>query len=42
MLACLVISTAFGADDDRLILTGKTGPGNGKRIVLVSGEEEYR
>jgi type 1 glutamine amidotransferase len=30
------------AASDRLVLTGKSGPGKGKRIVLVSGDEEYR
>src|SRR5258708_6171891 len=27
---------------DRLVIPGKNGPGKGKRIVLVSGDEEYR
>jgi len=27
---------------DRLVLPGKSGPGKGRRIVLVSGDEEYR
>jgi hypothetical protein len=27
---------------DRLVIQGKNGPGKGKRIVLVSGDEEYR
>src|SRR5215471_2115170 len=27
---------------DRLVIEGKSGPGRGKRIVLVSGDEEYR
>ena len=42
LLTCLLLSTAFGADNDRLTLSGKPGPGNHKRIVLVSGDEEYR
>jgi type 1 glutamine amidotransferase len=33
---------AAAAADDRLILRGHTGPGGGKRVVLVSGDEEYR
>ena len=41
ILACAVLSVAFAADD-RLTLPGKSGPGKGKRIVLVSGDEEYR
>src|SRR2546421_7097616 len=27
---------------DRLVIPGKNGPGKGKRIVLVSGDDEYR
>jgi hypothetical protein len=30
------------APADRLVIQGKNGPGKGKRIVLVSGDEEYR
>src|SRR4051794_33388587 len=30
------------AADDRLVLSGKQGAGKGKRVVLVSGDEEYR
>ena len=37
MLICL----AMGAED-RLIVLGKNGPGRGKRVVLISGDEEYR
>jgi type 1 glutamine amidotransferase len=33
---------AAGAADDRLVMPGKQGPGKGKRVVLVSGDEEYR
>ncbi len=41
LLACAMLSAASAAGD-RLELPGKTGPGHGKRIVLVSGDEEYR
>jgi hypothetical protein len=41
LLSCAFLSVAFGAGD-RLTFAGKPGPGNGKRIVLVSGDEEYR
>ena len=41
LLACVLLSTAFAADD-RLTFPGKQGPGKGKRVVLVSGDEEYR
>jgi hypothetical protein len=30
------------ADDPWIVLEGSSGPGAGKRIVLVSGDEEYR
>lgn len=36
MLVCAATPT------DRLVIQGKNGPGKGKRIVLVSGDEEYR
>jgi hypothetical protein len=41
LLAC-VLGCAAAAVEDRIVLHGKKGPGNGKRIVLVSGDEEYR
>ena len=28
--------------EDRLVFEGKSGPGQGKRIVLISGDDEYR
>jgi type 1 glutamine amidotransferase len=40
LTALLICSAAEAAD--RLVITGKNGPGKGKRIVLVSGDEEYR
>ncbi len=40
LLTALVIYAAEPAD--RLAIHGKSGPGKGKRIVLVSGDEEYR
>ena len=40
-IAC-VLASAAAAADDRLVIPGKNGPGRGKRIVLVSGDEEYR
>src|SRR6266849_10293961 len=40
VLIALLTCAANAAD--RLVLLGKSGPGNGKRIVLVSGDEEYR
>jgi hypothetical protein len=38
----LLSLAAANAADDRLVVRGTTGPGRGKRIVLVSGDEEYR
>ncbi|MDP8979505.1 MAG: ThuA domain-containing protein, partial [Acidobacteriota bacterium] len=38
----VVILCASAAASDRLVIPGKNGPGKGKRIVLVSGDEEYR
>src|SRR3954467_8344669 len=41
-ILCFALLTGAFAADDRLILQGKQGPGKGKRVVLVSGDEEYR
>jgi type 1 glutamine amidotransferase len=42
LLAVVAVACVVHAADDRLTLAGKAGPGKGKRIVLVSGDEEYR
>src|SRR5260370_9962023 len=39
LLTALLMSATAA---DRLVMAGKNGPGKGKRIVLVSGDEEYR
>jgi type 1 glutamine amidotransferase len=39
---CLLAVVAAPAAEDRLVVRGSSGPGTGKRIVLVSGDEEYR
>ena len=39
-IACLSFNSF--AQSDRLIYKGKSGPGKGKNIVLISGDEEYR
>lgn len=39
---CLCLSTAVQADDLWVEYPGGDGPGAGKHIVLVSGDEEYR
>lgn len=41
LLASLFVWTA-GAAQDRLHFKGKEGPGKGKKIVLIAGDEEYR
>ncbi len=41
IVAGLAVCCAFAASD-RLVVPGARGPGAGKRIVLVSGDEEYR
>lgn len=41
ILAALATSVT-AADTDRLILKGTRGPGSGKHVVLISGDEEYR
>jgi len=45
LLSLLVLMTAFGglqAADPWVVYDGLDGPGRGKHIVLVSGDEEYR
>jgi len=41
LLACCAVSLAAAADP-WLVVEGTEGPGKGKRVVLVSGDEEYR
>jgi len=38
----MAVLACAAAAADRLVIEGKSGPGKGKRIVLVSGDEEYR
>jgi hypothetical protein len=38
----LLLSNAVVLGAETLVFEGKEGPGKGKRIVLVSGDEEYR
>jgi type 1 glutamine amidotransferase len=40
-LAVLLVSTAL-ADDQWVVYPGGEGPGQGKNVVLISGDEEYR
>lgn len=41
-LLFMLPAVGFAADDPTLVLEGGAGPGQGKHIVLVSGDEEYR
>jgi type 1 glutamine amidotransferase len=41
-MACLLATSVSWADDPWLDLAGGEGPGKGKRVVLISGDEEYR
>jgi Trehalose utilisation len=40
-IALLLVSTAH-ADDEWVVYHGGDGPGQGKNVVLISGDEEYR
>src|SRR5437667_10285718 len=44
LLAAILTATLIyaAAPVDRLVIHGRSGPGKGKRIVLISGDEEYR
>jgi len=41
-LCFLACATSLRAADDFLVFEGKTGPGVGKHIVFLAGDEEYR
>jgi hypothetical protein len=45
LLACLAVLSLFplsASADGPVVLEGKEGPGKGKHIVLISGDQEYR
>ena len=42
VIAAVWVLAASAADSDRLVIRGKNGAGKGKKVVLVSGDEEYR
>jgi hypothetical protein len=41
LLPLALVATTL-AEDPWLVFEGKDGPGKGKHVVLVSGDEEYR
>ncbi len=41
-VTCLLASARALADSPGVVLEGKDGPGNGKHVVFVIGDEEYR
>jgi type 1 glutamine amidotransferase len=42
VLAALAAAPAAAAEDKPVVLAGGSGPGAGKHIVLISGDQEYR
>jgi type 1 glutamine amidotransferase len=42
LFACALSSFASAADSPTFVVNGTNGPGKGKSVVLVSGDEEYR
>ncbi|MEM6779356.1 MAG: ThuA domain-containing protein [Planctomycetota bacterium] len=42
LASTMFLSPSLWADDDRLILSPPDGKANGKHVVLISGDEEYR
>ena len=42
VFAALVLPNLLQAADGPVVLEGKEGPGQGKHIVLISGDQEYR
>lgn len=41
-LALLILPAFAAAADPPVVLEGKAGPGKGKHVVLLSGDQEYR
>jgi hypothetical protein len=42
LMACALIGSSASAADPWIVFNGQEGPGKGKHIVLISGDEEYR
>lgn len=38
----ILSAIAFALQTDRLLIVGESGPGKGKHVVLLAGDEEYR
>lgn len=41
-ILCIAVAPGLAADAQWVVYDGFDGPGNGKHIVLISGDEEYR
>src|SRR6266404_6257866 len=41
-LAVALVSTVLADERPGIVLPGKDGPGKGKHVVLISGDQEYR
>lgn len=42
LTACWAFASQAGAEDPWVVYEGKDGPGKGKHIVFIAGDEEYR
>src|SRR5688572_29860008 len=42
LLVPIALASSALADDSWIVFEGKSGPGKGKHVLLVSGDEEYR
>ncbi len=42
ILLHLIVSALFSQREDHLVFEGEEGPGKGKHVVFLSGDEEYR
>ena len=42
LLITSIFSASLDAEDGHITYEGKSGPGKGKHVVLLTGDEEYR
>ena len=42
LFVCMVLALQVAAQSDHLYFAGGDGPGRGKHVVLLAGDEEYR